>query len=245
MSEDRLGPKFSSVRLHQVGKPDKAFTVLSGVINQYIQMRDDGHTKEFTIAVLTKKPTLITTSDPDLRVLLRRAPMLDAAQLRKIDSGTYTNKAGQISSISTSVTSRNGTVRTNSVTNAPTTDEIGRWVSYVLIDGDIAWQYDLRFMFSGEDATIIRTKCDAKEFDLKYMQIIKDVEAEVAAEMKQNGTSGKLGSIHDFWGMTQDKLKAKNIIIYYLFIQFISLLILYFGQKSLTMIWIGNGLIGI
>jgi len=138
--------------------------------------------------------------------------MLDAAQLRKIDSGTYTNKAGQISSISTSVTSRNGTVRTNSVTNAPTTDEIGRWVSYVLIDGDIAWQYDLRFMFSGEDATIIRTKCDAKEFDLKYMQIIKDVEAEVAAEMKQNGTSGKLGSIHDFWGMTQDKLKAKNII---------------------------------
>jgi hypothetical protein len=210
--KDKFDPNSGWVRLYQIEKPDKAFTLLSSQLTQYVQMRDDGHTKEFTLAVLTKKPTPIATSDPDLRVLLRRAPMLDAAQLRKIDSGTYTNKAGQVASISTSVTIRNGTARTNSVTNAPTTDEIGRWVSYVLIDGDMAWQYDLRFVFIGEDATISHTKCDAKEFDPKYTQIIKDVMVEVDAEMKRNGTSGKLGSIHTFWRLTQDKLKAKNII---------------------------------
>jgi len=212
MCEDKLGPRFSSVRLYQIGKPDKAFTVLTSQLTQYVQMRDDGHTKEFTVAVLTKKPTPITTSDPDLRVLLTRAPMLDAAQLRKLGSGTYTNKAGKIASTSSSVTYTDGKLKTSTFTNMPTNDEVHRWVSYVLIDGDIAWQYDLRFMFIGNDATIEHTKCDAKEFDPKYMQIIKDVEVEVDAEMKRNGTSGKLGSVHTFWGLTQDKLSAKNII---------------------------------
>jgi hypothetical protein len=33
----------------------------------------------------------------------------------------------------------------------------------------------------------------------------------VHAEMKRKGSFGKFGSVHEFWGLKQEKLKAKGI----------------------------------
>ena len=67
-------------------------------------------------------------------------------------------------------------------------------------------------MFIGNDAIIEHAKYDAKEFDPKYMNTIKDVEDRVHAEMKRNGTFGQFGSVHTFWELKQEYLKAKDII---------------------------------
>jgi hypothetical protein len=79
------------------------------------------------------------------------------------------------------------------------------------VDGQLAWIYQLRFKENGTLEDVSEERCDAKEFDPKYEKIIKDVDQEITSEMKKNGTYGKLGSVHTFWSLKEEKLKAKGI----------------------------------
>jgi len=196
--------------LFQLKKPNKAFRVLEARLRDYVECRAGGHTRAFILTALTNTiPPLI--KDPELRILATNQPFVPLTLWRKGDSGTYTNRAGEIVSITTSSKVVNGQEQTTSVTNIPQVDEVCRWVTYKVTDGEIEWIYMLQFGATGALDNISSEKCDAKEDDPKYKKIIKQIENEVELEMKKNGTSGHLGSVHEFWRLKQEKLKAKGI----------------------------------
>ena len=197
--------------LFQLKEPDKAFTILKEKLYSYIQARSAGHTKEFLLSAITNHVPSIQIADADLRVLLTNRPFIPTSLAKKVDSGTQTNKARQIKSISTTTSFLNGKMQTTIVTNMPNTDEICRWVTYEVTDGEIAWSYTLQFKSNGGLDNIFESRQDAKEFNPKFQKVIREVEGEVKAEMKRNGTLGKFGSIHEFWSLKKDKLKAKGI----------------------------------
>jgi hypothetical protein len=86
-----------------------------------------------------------------------------------------------------------------------------RRVVYTLADGDIAWSYFVQFKSDGSLDYAHASKCDAKDYDPKYEKVIKEVEAEVEQQMKADGTYGRFGSVHSFWHLKKDKLKARGI----------------------------------
>ncbi|HXF09618.1 MAG TPA: hypothetical protein VN625_02460, partial [Desulfuromonadaceae bacterium] len=147
----------------------------------------------------------------DLRILMTSQPWVAVSLLKQESTGTYTNKAGEITSITRTTTTVNGKEQTTSVTNTPRTDEIMRWVSYTVADETIAWRY---FCVFGQDNRLDNVhdeRFDAVELDPKYFKSIKSVEREVEAQMKKDGTYGQFGSVHTFWRLKQEKLKAKGI----------------------------------
>jgi hypothetical protein len=199
------------VELYQIGKSEKAFNILSARLRVYIEARGSGHTKLFLLAAITNRIEPLLIPDTDLRVLVLNKPLLPVSWLKKSDSGTSTNKAGQIASISSVTSIVNGKSKTISTTNLPAADEVCRWVSYIATDGDITWRYVLRFKPNGKLDYIDESKYDAKEYDPRYAAIIKEVNEEVEAEMKKDGSFGKFGSVHTVWQRKREKLKAKGI----------------------------------
>jgi hypothetical protein len=204
-------PHSDRIDLYQVGSDDKALRAIEPRLRTYIAAREEGHTKAFLFAALTNSVAPAQVADPDLRALLLKEPLIPLAWVKKADSGTTTNKAGQIAGISTAVSIIDGRMETTSVTNQPTADEVCRWVSYGVKDGGIEWVYTLNYKQDGELDYIHPSRRDAKESDPKYQTIIKEVEDEVDAEMKRKGTFGKGGSIGEFWYLKQVKLKARGI----------------------------------
>ena len=201
----------NQVEIYQIGEPKKAFNILSARLKAYISSREQGHTRQFLLAAITNRMQLLSIPDTDLRVLVLNKPFLPASWLKKVDSGTRTNKAGQIAGISYVTTFVNGEFQTTTTTNLPVVDEICRWVSYTATDGEITWEYVVNFKANGKLDYIYESKRDAKENDPRYFTIMKDVDEEVEAEMKKNGSYGGLGSIHTFWQLKREKLKAKGI----------------------------------
>lgn len=109
------------------------------------------------------------------------------------------------------ITTVNGKSVTNETIHIPKVDEVCRWVSYIVVDDEIAWNYLMTLKADGSLNYITVNKYDAKEYDPKYRKIIKEVETQVRAEMEKNGSYGKLGSCHVFWSLKQKMLKAKGI----------------------------------
>jgi hypothetical protein len=97
------------------------------------------------------------------------------------------------------------------MTNRPASDEVCRWVSYRITDGEISWIYILNFKPNGRLDWIYDDRHDAKEDDPKFRSAIKIAAAEAASEMKAKGTYDKIGAIREFWNLEQQKLKAKGI----------------------------------
>jgi hypothetical protein len=131
--------------------------------------------------------------------------------VKKSASGTSTNKAGQVAWSTTTLTPKNGRIETNETTHIPKVNEVCRWVSYVLVDGEIAWSYMLNFNADGSLRDVSQRKNDAKEFDPKYAEVITKVNDEAHAEMKAEGTFGQFGSVHTFWSLKKENLKTKGI----------------------------------
>jgi hypothetical protein len=104
-----------------------------------------------------------------------------------------------------------GKAQTNIVRDIPIADEVCRWVTYVVVDGEIAWSYTLSFKPDDRLDSIQDSKSDAKEYDPKFEKVIEEVNVEVGAEMKKQGTYQKFGSVHQFWGLKKEKLKARGI----------------------------------
>jgi hypothetical protein len=205
------GPDNLGIGVYQLGNSDRAFTILSDEIRRYAQARLDGHTRDFVLAMLTNRVAPSTISDPDLRVIAANRTWLPVSWLKRVESGTSTNKAGQIRSRATSITVVDGKSVTNETTHIQQADEVCRWVLYMLVDGEVAWQYSVRFKADGSLDDISDSRCDPKEYDPKYVKMVKEVDDEVDAEMKRDGSFGQFGSVHTFWHLKKEKLKAKGI----------------------------------
>jgi len=122
-----------------------------------------------------------------------------------------TNKAGNVASRTTSIRVVDGRTVTNETTHIPQVDEVCRWASYTLVDGEVGWRYFVKFKADGSLDYIHDSRCDAKEYDAKYRKVIKAAEDEAHAEMKRNGSFGGFGSVHTFWHLKKEMLKAKGI----------------------------------
>ena len=203
-------PGRSWIDIFQIGKSDKAFRILTEQLRNYTRDRQEGHTKDFLLAAMTNRIEPSALMDANLRILATNRPSIPVSWLKLTGSGTTTNKAGQIAwhTFSTSVVK--GQTVTNESKHIPQLDEVCRWVSYALVDGEIAWVYSLSFKADGSFHYIHETKYDAAEYDPRQKKLISDVEDEVRAEMKRNGISG-FGSVHTFWRLKKEKLKAKGI----------------------------------
>ena len=199
------------VQVYHRQNSQRASTKLSDHLRRYVQAREEGHTRAFILAASTNRVAPSTISDPDLRAIGTNLTLVPLSWLKRVESGTTTNKAGAVATRTLSITEVDGKFVTNETTHIPKVDEVCHWVSYVLIDGEVAWQYTVRFKADGSLDNISDSRCDAKEYDPKYLNVIKEVENEVDAQMKRDVTFGQLGAIHTFWRLKKEKLKARGI----------------------------------
>ncbi len=204
-------PRGNSLDLFQVHEPDKAFKALSPQLEEYFRSRMKGYSMGTWLAALTNHDVVVMTADADLIALLKKRPMLPAGMLRKEASGTTTNRAGLVARTTIQTTIQNGNLQTNRTVHVPKVDEVSRWVSYSLVDGPIAWKYRLQLKPDGSPDSVMETKFDAKELDPKFQPLLKAVDEEVDAEMQRAGSFGKFGSVHTFWHLKKEKLKAKGV----------------------------------
>jgi hypothetical protein len=80
-----------------------------------------------------------------------------------------------------------------------------------VVDGELAWCHSSLCHPNGKFSQCLSDLCDSKEFDPKYTNIIAQVEKEIGAKMKANGTYKTLGSCYSFWARKKELLKAKGI----------------------------------
>jgi hypothetical protein len=163
--------------------------VLSIVLNWDVHgipdIRREWHTKEYLDAVAAGKNDVNNISDPDLKNLLIREPELPLTWIRKIYypdvRNSYINQEGNEAS----------------------------YAFFILIDGDIAWHYQLCY-----DNKIIKSlieqRFDAKEFDPKYETIFQEVDQKVNEIMKRKNIKG-LGSCYYYWDLKKKYLKTEGI----------------------------------
>lgn len=172
----------NGLALYQVLKSDKAFNVLEGQLQEYVHERREGHSRMFLLTALSEHWQPSKSADPELRAIMANQPWLAVSWLKKERSGTYTNA-----------------------------NQVMRWTAYTLADGAVAWSCLCEFKPSGQVDSFRTERIDVNETNPQYKPIIRAVDAEVEAEMKQQGTYGKLGSIHTFWQRKKAKLKARGI----------------------------------
>lgn len=172
----------NELALYQIGKPDKAFNVLEGQLQEYAHERTEGHSRSFLLTALADhwQPAKIT--DPDLRAIMANQPWLAVSWLKRERSGAYTNA-----------------------------DQVMRWAAYTLTDGPVAWTCLCEFNPSGQVDSFRAERIDPSETNPQYQPFIRAVDAELEAQMKQQGTYGQPGAIHSYWRLKKEKLKARGI----------------------------------
>jgi hypothetical protein len=204
-------PGYGWVEVYQIGSSKRASEALSVQLRKYVRTRADGHTRAFVLAALTNRAASSRISDPALRAIASESTFMPVSWLKKAESGTTTNNAGKVVSRTISITMVNGKWVTNETAHIPKVDEVCRWVSYTLVDGEVGWRYFVTFKADGSLDSVHESKCDAKEYDPRYESVIKEVDNEVQAEMKRNGSYEQFGAINGFWHLKKQKLKARGI----------------------------------
>jgi hypothetical protein len=160
---------------------DKPFESIGARLRKYVEDREDGHTEECLLSALTNRYDSI--SDPDFRFMAAAEPLLPVSSWKKqpLDLGV----------------------------------DGSRKMEFVHIDGGIAWRYRMEcrangqyeFPFSGP----FREKCDPKEYDPKYRQVIQEIMNEVESEMRSQGAFKQFGAGRKFCLAVKERLKAKGI----------------------------------
>ena len=200
------------IMLGQLGSNEAGFKKLDELLRGYIQARQEGHTKAFLMAGLTNDLSVI--KDRDLRVIATNRESywspIPVSWLKKMDADTQDYAADGTPIFEIPDNKEKSGLKTNAVGQKLPVAEVRRWAQYSLVDGGLGWEYYVSFRADGSLESILGTRCDAKEFDAKYAKVIKQVEAEADAEMKRDGIVG-LGSVHTFWSLKREKLKAKGI----------------------------------
>jgi hypothetical protein len=195
-------PEAKAILFCQIGKSDKAFKVLRERLDRYIRGRAEGHTAAFVVSTFTNRTPPKAVSDPNLRLLLEHDPSLPVLLMRRAETGSYTNKAGGYAGEVGSATYTNGQFVFEQHTNYFKQDEVVRWARYVLVDGEIAWRYQLTF----DPSTLALNKlilsvggtpvpspniasdcADSQEFEGKYVETIRKVSEELKVQMTQEG----------------------------------------------------------
>jgi hypothetical protein len=173
-----------SITLYQSGPETPAFNLLWQQLDHYAKVRLDGHTKAYALASQSNRTNAATIDDPDLRLLVTNRPTLAISWLKKSRAGTFTNNVGP---------------------------DFPRWAKYTIVDGEIAWEYLIHVKADNSLNYIIESKCDAKEHDPKFKQVIAETEQAVIAEMQKDSRYQRFGPVQVFWQLKQEKLKAKSI----------------------------------
>ena len=199
------------INLYQVGESEEAFQALREDLDAYVTARRDGHTQAFLLNAITNQSRLSANRDPDLRILATNRDLVGISWATKTGAGTTTNKAGIETDRQVTTKTVNGKQETTLTVHVSKVDEICRWVSYRIIDKEIAWDYVVHFKADGSVNYISKQKTDAREYDERYKRIVEQVNKEAKAQMQQDGSDGKFGSCHEFWYHKKDKLKAKGI----------------------------------
>ena len=170
--------------LKQNGTRPEVFNALEEAVRNYVHGRERGYSAEFLLSSFRKGSEQDTPADPDLRFLLQAHPELPAGAVRRLSEDFSAADGGGSN----------------------------RWVRYVVADKEIAVIYVLCFGASGKlKHCDWGSNVDPKELDPKYEAVFKDVEREVEAKMKTDGTAGRFGSCHHYWRLKKEALKARGI----------------------------------
>jgi hypothetical protein len=173
----------------------------------YLRAREGGHTKECLLTVLTNQTPSSLISDPDLRAFIIQNPLLPAGWVKREESSAITNKAHVEVTRSMRITKIDDKLVTRTIKDIPEKDEVHRLVSFIHVDGDVAWRYKVRFNPNGAIESLDELRFDAKEMDPRLATIIHDVEVEVTAELKREALPGSVR----FLLLKQKKLATKGI----------------------------------
>jgi hypothetical protein len=166
----------------------------------YTEQRLDGHTREYACAVLTNQ-VVLAGSDQDLQALLAKVPLLPPAWVRRESSGTFTNRAGTMSGLVGWI--KDGKVVTNAQ-SIHKVDEVVRWVSFVVVDGPVAWRYTISFRPDNFVVDLSSVRFDAHEADPDLARTFKEVRREVEHEI-----GGQYGPAYE--ALMRKKLKARGM----------------------------------
>ncbi len=202
---------YNSLTLEQNGAPPFVYEPVHEAVDSYVKARSAGHTRKLLMSSLINSHPSPACDDPGMRAIVDSQPWIPISALKLEETGVMTNKAGKEVSRTTSISSVNGISVTNEVADIPKTDEVRKWACYILLDGDLCWQYGIQFKANGSVAFITDSKYDSKDFDPKYKDLIAEVEKDVSDIMKKKGSSGKFGSCHLFWQLKKDKLKERGL----------------------------------
>jgi hypothetical protein len=213
LSTVTVGPGLGQgeLSLWQIGRSSRAaFDILGGVLGNYAHARNHGHTKQFAMAAMTN--AISSPVDPDLQMLVTNR-MLPPSWLVRTGTGTRTNRASERpSGPGRTISFPNGTWHTNVVpVRVWNTDEVCRWSSFQLVDGEVAWDYELSVRGDGTLDSVYEWRHDAKDCDPQYRESMAEVDAEIQAELKRSGMDGKPGATHTAWRLKREKLKARGI----------------------------------
>ncbi len=90
------------------------------------------------------------------------------------------------------------------------TASLYRIEAYCLIDGQIAWHYEVAIS-PNQPSYFYEEKRDAKEYGPKYASEFKKAQEYATKKMTEAGISPGIGSIHSFWGFEKEYLNQKGI----------------------------------
>jgi len=168
-------------------------------LQAYIAARSEGRTKESMQASITNLTPLAEIKDAGIRAIVEKYPLTPASLLQKSKS----DNSKRTVTHGVSLGSGKETIETIKLKGMS---------SYILIDDDICWLYEVDFR--ADDGTVFSVrseKHDAKGYDEKYAKVFKQVEAEVKKEMKKEGIKG-LGSRPSSWWRKKEKLEKRGIL---------------------------------
>jgi hypothetical protein len=81
---------------------------------------------------------------------------------------------------------------------------------YVVVDGTVAWEYQVMKPPTGEAEANDFGRIDAMQFDPRYEPIMREVDKLIEEQLKREGVEG-LGTCHTFWGRKKKMLLEKGL----------------------------------
>lgn len=190
-------PDSGVIQLYLRDAGQRPFNVVRDRLLSYIAGRKEGHTKEFMTAALTNRSLLhLTQPDPDLACLLIARPLLPESWVKKYASGSTTNQ----------VTRTGNDLELKVVTNI-----VSRWTAFSIVDGPVGWGFYLYFNPDDTFNHLEEVRCDAIEIDPKMAPLLKQIDAQVEARMRQDRTYGSYGALRIFWRLRKEQLRTRGI----------------------------------
>ncbi len=193
------------------GSVERPFQQLLKPIQWYVNDRARGHTPQYAFASITNRlhPPVVTNAD--YKVLLdEEYPGFVLGMVRKCEEGAYTNRVGTEAGWTGTTTFKNGRLVTNTFSRIRSKDQVVKWVRYVLIDGELAWCYQVTRDPGQPGPMFVQMRVDPKEYSPQYRDVILQVEAEVEAQQKKEGVfRGRVGNTFNL--LKQQKLRSLGI----------------------------------